>query len=336
MSDSPQAVKPVPVPSTAQLGVAAEGRPEQSPARLAWSRFRRDRVGMCCLGVVVAVMGAGALAPVIAWLYGKNPDEHYGQDQVGLLTDSGYPAGPNGGIGARFWFGLEPGLGRDVFTQLLYGIRTSLLIAVCCVLVTSVVGALIGITVGYLGGIVEKGFEFLANVMLAFPTLLLLIALTPVIDSRLVAQDRNEPAWMQFASVILVLSLFGWITQAMVLRSVVRSLREREFVKAARALGMSRRRIVLTELLPNLWSPIIVHVTTAVPAYVAFEAALSFLGQGINEPVPDWGRMIGLAGQVFYSDPTYMLFPGGAMLIFVLAFNLLGDSVRDALDPKTV
>ena len=334
MSDPQQAVQPPAVaPDPPQ---PAGGDPAGlSPGRLAWARFRRDRVGMVSLGVVLGVVALGVLAPLIAWLYGKNPDEHYGQDRAGLLTDSGYPAGANGGVSGGFWFGLEPGLGRDVFTQLLYGIRTSLLIAVSCVLITSVVGALVGIAVGYLGGVVEKGFEFVANVMLAFPSLLLLIALTPVIDSRLVAQDRNEPAWMQFASVILVLSLFGWITQAMVLRSVVRSLREREFVKAARALGMSRRRIVLTELLPNVWGPVIVHVTVAVPAYVAFEAALSFLGQGIDEPVPDWGRMIGNAGQVFYSDPTYMLFPGGAMLIFVLAFNLLGDSVRDALDPKS-
>ncbi|MCZ4101664.1 ABC transporter permease [Streptomyces sp. So13.3] len=335
MSDPQQAVIPRAATAPPDGTDNADERPGQSPARLAWARFRRDRVGMVCLGVVLGVVVIGALAPVIAWVYGKSPAEHYGQDDAGLLTDSGYPAGANGGIGARFWFGLEPGLGRDVFTQLLYGIRTSLLIAVSCVLITSLIGAVVGIAVGYLGGVVEKGFEFVANVMLAFPSLLLLIALTPVINSRLVAPDQNEPAWMQFTSVILVLSLFGWITQAMVLRSVVRSLREREFVKAARALGMSRRRIVLTELLPNLWGPVIVHITVAVPAYVAFEAALSFLGQGINEPVPDWGRMIGHAGQVFYSDPTYMLFPGGAMLIFVLAFNLLGDSVRDALDPKS-
>ena len=307
----------------------------QSPVSLAVARFRADRVGMACLGVVALFCLIALAAPLIAAAYGHNPNAHYGQDEAGLLTDTGYPAGPDGGVGGRFWFGLEPGLGRDVFTQLLYGIRTSLVVAVSCVAVTSMIGIAVGITVGYVGGVLEKGFDVVTNVMLAFPSLLLFIALTPVINSRLVAPDQNEPAWLQFASVIIVLSLFGWITQAMVLRSLVRSLREREFVKAARAIGMSRRRIVRTELLPNLWGPVIVHVTIAVPAYVAFEAALSFLGQGINEPVPDWGRMIGHAGQVFYSDPTYMLFPGGAMLLFVLAFNLLGDSVRDALDPRT-
>lgn len=120
----------------------------------------------------------------------------------------------------------------------------------------------------------------------------------------------------------------------MVLRSLVRSLREREFVKAARALGMSRRRIVFTELLPNLWGPILVHVTMAVPAYVAYEATMSYLGLGISQPIPDWGRMIADASGQYFADPTYLVFPGIALLAFVLAFNLLGDAVRDALDVK--
>lgn len=308
--------------------------PHRSPLRVAAARFRRDRLGMACLGIVTLFVLLGALAPLIAALYGKNPTDHYGQDSPGLLTESGEPVGPNGGMSGEFWLGLEPGLGRDVLTQLLYGIRTSLIIAVASVILTTVIGVAVGITVGYLGGLADRAFTFVGNVLLAFPTLLLLLAVTPVINSRIVGPREDVPTWMQFAVIIVVFALFGWVTHALVLRSIVRSLREREFVQAARATGMSRRRIVFGELLPNLTGPIIVHVTLAVPAYVTTEAALSFLGVGINEPIPDWGRMIARGAEVFFFDPTYMFFPGLSLLAFVLAFNLLGDCVRDALDPK--
>jgi len=306
-----------------------------SPGRAAWRRFRSDKVGLVCLGVVALYVLLGVFAPVIAAIYGKSPYVDYGENIPSLLTQNGYPAGANGGIGGQFWFGITPQLGTDVFTGLLYGIRTSLIIAVSCVLITTLIGMSVGLTVGYLGGKVDRGYQFIANVMLAFPALLLMIALQPVVDSRLVPIDQNEPVWMQFVAVIVILSLFGWIAHSMVLRSMVRSLREREFVKAARALGLSRRRIIFTELLPNLWGPVLVHVTMAVPAYVAYEATMSYLGLGIAEPIPDWGRMIADASNQFFADPTYLIFPGAALLIFVLAFNLLGDAVRDALDPRS-
>lgn len=305
-----------------------------SPLRLAAARFRRDRLGMTCLCVVVFFVLVGALAPVIGLLYGKNPSDQYGQERPGLLGESGEPLAPNGGMSGQSWFGLEPGLGRDVFMQLVYGIRTSLIIAFASVLLTTVVGIAVGVTVGYLGGLVDRVFTFVGNVLLAFPTLLLLLAVTPVVNSRLVGPRENVPVWMQFAVVITVFALFGWVGHALVLRSLVRSLREREFVQAAQAVGTSRRRVVFTELLPNLVGPVIVHVTLAVPAYVTVEAALSFLGVGISEPTPDWGRMIARGAEVFFFDPTYMFFPGLSLLVFVLAFNLLGDAVRDALDPK--
>lgn len=323
--------------STARAGHAENPRTASArgPRATAWHAFRRDRTGMVALTVVLLCAALAAAAPLVTALYGKNPTEHYGQNRPGLLSAEGLPVLPNGGISGEHWFGIEPGLGRDVFAQLLYGMRTSLLVALASVAVIAVTGIVLGVTVGYLGGLADRAFTFVCNVLLGFPTLLLLLALSPVIQTRFVDPGENEPVWMQFTSLILVFSAFGWVPLAMVLRTAVRSLREREFVQAARAVGASRRHIVLRELLPNVWAPVLVHVTLAVPGIVTAEAALSFLGVGINEPVPDWGRMISRGSEVFYDDPTYMVFPGVAILVFVLAFNLLGDAVRDALDPRT-
>ncbi|MET8507470.1 ABC transporter permease [Streptomyces sp. NPDC004787] len=298
--------------------------------------FRRDRVGIVSLCVVGLFVLLAVAAPLVTALYGKNPTEHYGQNVPGLLSPEGLPVLPNGGISAEHWFGIEPGLGRDVLAQLVHGIRTSLLIAVASAAVVAVVGVAVGVTVGYLSGLVDRAFTFLCDVLLAFPALLFLITLGPIVQTRLVGPGENEPAWMQFLVLVLVFSAFGWVPLAMVLRTLVRSLREREFVAAARALGASRRHIVLRELLPNVWAPVLVHITLAVPAMVTTEAALSFLGVGISEPVPDWGRMISRGADVIHDDPTYMVFPGVSLLVFVLAFNLLGDAVRDALDPHTL
>ncbi|WP_037606449.1 ABC transporter permease [Streptacidiphilus rugosus] len=319
-------------PPTIQQDRAPDHR---SPARLAWRRFRRDRTGVVS-GLVVAVfflLGLGA--PVISWLYGKNPYTTYGDNTPGLLDDYGYPTGRFGGMSSHFWLGVEPELGRDVFTQLLYGIRTSLLISLAIVVLVTVGGTLIGLVAGYLGGWVDYALSRVVDVVLCFPSTLFFIAFIPIITTRFVAPDEESPTWLRALLLILVLSLFGWPSTARLLRGQVLSLRDREFVQAARVMGVHPVRILLRELLPNLWTPILISASLAVPAYVTTEAALSYLGAGMIEPTPDWGRMIHRGAEVYSADFTYMLFPGLAMLIFVLAFNLFGDSVRDALDPKS-
>ncbi|WP_306335436.1 ABC transporter permease [Streptomyces sp. KL118A] len=315
--------------------VQTQSPPHGGPFAVAFGAFRRDRLGLASLGVVLLFAVLALAAPLLAAVYGKNPTEHYGQNEPGLLSEEGLPVLPNGGMSGDFWFGVEPGLGRDVLTQLLYGIRTSLLVAVASIALIAVVGVVLGVTVGYLSGLADRVFTFVCNVLLAFPTLLLLLALGPIIQTRFVPPGENEPAWMQFTVLVLVFAAFGWVPLAMMLRTTVRSLREREFIDAARAVGASRRHIVFRELLPNVWAPVLVHITIALPGIVTAEAALSFLGVGISEPIPDWGRMIARGAEVFYDDPTYMFFPGVTILVFVVAFNLLGDSVRDALDPRT-
>ena len=315
-----------------EFGAGPVGR---SPAALAWRRLRRDRVAVISGLVVIVFFLVGLGAPLISAIYGKDPYTTYGQNQPGLLDDFGYPVGPAGGMSGQFWLGLEPGLGRDVFMQLVYGIRTSLLISLAVVLIITVLGTLLGVIAGYAGGVLDFTIGRVVDIVLCFPATLFAIAFVPVAQSMFVGPTEETPAWLRAATLIGVLSAFGWASIARLLRGQTLSLRTREFVEAARLGGAGPGRIVLRELLPNLWGPILLSASMAVPGYVTAEAALSFLGAGMEEPTPDWGRMIQRGAEVYSADFAYMLIPGLAMLIFVLAFNLLGDAVRDALDPKT-
>ncbi|WP_073811003.1 ABC transporter permease [Kitasatospora sp. CB01950] len=306
-----------------------------SPGKLMWRRFLRDRTGVVSAGVVLFFVLVAVLAPVISMIYGKDPQTHYGQNDPTLLTDSGLPVAPNGGMSGDFWFGLEPGLGRDILTQLVYGIRTSLIIAVATSVLTTVIGVALGIAAGYLGGKIDYFIGRVIDVLMSFPSQIFLIATMPVVTSLLVAPNEKIPEWLPFVAVTIVLSLLGWMGLARILRGVSLSLREREFIEAAKVTGASPMRIIFKEILPNLWTPILVQSTLALPAFVTAEAGLSYLGVGVSEPTPDWGRMIADAASYLRTDVTFLLFPGLAMVVFVLAFNLLGDSVRDAFDPKT-
>ncbi|MEU0007572.1 ABC transporter permease [Streptomyces sp. NPDC006314] len=319
--------------STASDGPkGSEGR---SPGRLAWKRFKRDKTGVISAYVVIFFFVIAIAAPLIAKLYGKDPYTTYASQDPGLLNAFSYPAGPNGGMSSEFWFGIEPQLGRDVFTFLLYAIRNSLGLAFAATLLTMILGVLVGVTAGYLGGRVDYFVGRVIDTMLSFPSTLFIIAFLPVVFGLFVAADENIPTGLRAVSLIIVLAFFGWAPIARLLRGQVLGLREREFVEAAKVTGASPMRIVFKELLPNLWTPILIQSTLMLPAYVTAEAGLAFLGVGMLDPTPDWGVMIQRGAQFYTEDITFMLFPGLAMVIFVLAFNLLGDSVRDALDPKS-
>ncbi|MEU6671614.1 ABC transporter permease [Streptomyces sp. NPDC046727] len=312
-----------------------KGSESRSPGRLAWTRFKRDRTGVISAFVVIFFFAIGILAPLIAKLYGKDPYTTYGMNIPGLLNEFNYPVKPNGGISSDFWFGIEPQLGRDVFTFLLYGIRNSLLIATVAALLTTLLGVVIGITAGYLGGKTDYFVGRVIDILLAFPQTLFFIAFWPVVLAIFVSPEENTPVWLTVTSLILVMTAFGWASIARLLRGEVLALREREFVEAAKVTGASRARIIFKELLPNLWTPILIQSTLLLPTYVTAEAGLAFVGVGLTDPTPDWGVMIQNGAKVYQDDITFMLFPGLSMVIFVVAFNLLGDSVRDALDPKT-
>ncbi|MBO8192719.1 ABC transporter permease [Streptomyces oryzae] len=315
--------------------VAKEGElAGRSPGRLMWLRFKRDRTGVISACVVLAFFVIAALAPVISKLYGKDPYTRYGELDPTLLNDNSYPVKPNGGIDGEFWFGLEPGLGRDVFTQLIYGIRTSLSLAILVTLLSVITAILIGVAGGYFGGKVDYFLGRFTDLMMSFPNQLFFVAFTPVVAALLVPPQDEMPTWLRASVLVYVMWLLGWMTLARLLRGQTLSLREREFIEAARVAGTPPGRIVRKELLPNLVTPILVQSTYMLPNNVTAIAGLSFLGVGLQEPTPDWGRMFAKGADVYQSDITYMFFPGGAMVIFILAFNLLGDSVRDAFDPK--
>nr|WP_223291174.1 ABC transporter permease [Streptomyces avicenniae] len=308
----------------------------RSPGQLMWRRFRRDRIGVVSALVVAFFFLIGLLAPVISALYGKDPYTRYGQIQPGLLNEYGYPIKPNGGMDGEFWFGLEPSTGRDVFTELLYGIRTSLFIALAVTVLAVLTAIVLGIAAGYLGGVWDFLISRLTDLLMAFPQQLFFVAFLPITTSLFVDPREETPVWIKVVSIIVVLWALGWMTLGRILRGVTLSLREREFVEAAKVSGASPWRIIRKELLPNTVSPILVQATYMLPSFVTTAAALSFLGVGITEPTPDWGRMFATAAAVYRSDITYMFFPGVSLVIFVVAFNLLGDAVRDAFDPKTV
>ncbi|MGW2328906.1 ABC transporter permease [Streptomyces sp. NPDC001700] len=329
--------------SPSQLTVAGKTAPAPeggqptglSPRQLMWRRFKRDRTGVISAFVVLFFFAVAVLAPVISALYGKDPYTTYGLDRPELLDPlTGYPMKPNGGIDGEFWFGIEPKLGRDVLTQLVYGIRTSLLIGLAATVLSTLTGIIIGVVAGYLGGRTDYFLGRLIDLLLSFPQQLFFVAFMPVVTA-LVSPQKETPTYFRVTALVTVLWLLGWMQLARLLRGQVLSLREREFVEAAKVTGASPWRIVRKELLPNLGTPILVQSTLMLPAFVTTEAALSFLGVGVVEPTPDWGRMFAKGANFYEGDITYMFFPGIAMVIFVVAFNLLGDSVRDAMDPKT-
>ena len=307
----------------------------RSPGKLMWMRFKRDRVGVVSACVVCFFFLVALCAPLISKFYGKDPYTRYGQITPGLLNENGYPVKPNGGIDSEHWFGLEPDLGRDVFMQLVYGMRTSLGLAVAITILSVLTAIVIGVAGGYFGGRTDYFLGRLTDLMMSFPNQLFFIAFTPVIGALFVNEQDEMPTWMRACVLIYVMWLLGWMTLARLLRGQVLSLREREFIEAAKVAGTPPSRIVRKELLPNVVTPILVQSTYMLPNFVTSIAGLSFLGVGMLEPTPDWGRMFATGAKVYQSDITYMFFPGGAMVLFIVAFNLLGDSVRDAFDPKS-
>ena len=303
----------------------------RSPGQIAWARLKRDKVGMLSLTVIVLTVVIAVFAPLIARLLGLDPLEPHSD----LIGDGGLPKGPlHSGISAEHPLGVEPGIGRDILTRLLYGARISLLVAGLGTLLTVVLGVTIGLIAGYVGGRTDRLLGRLMDLVLSFPQLILLISLSPIILQLLGDKLGLTGNAARITYLILVFGIFGWPYLARIVRGQVLTLREREFIEAAVSVGAGTPRILVKEMLPNLWVPIIVYASLLLPTYISAEAALSFLGVGIGEPTPTWGKMLADSVAYYTVDPLYLFIPGTALLIVVLAFNLLGDSVRDALDPR--
>ena len=309
---------------------AAESIISRSPRELAWARLSRDKFARVALGVIVFYLLVAAFAPVICAVLGISP---YALDGD-ALNDYGLPKGAFGGISTEHWLGVEPGTGRDIFARLIYGARASLLVGILATFLTTAIGLVIGVFAGYKRGWADSIIGRFMDLTLAFPSFLLIIALTRPFTQRLesLGVPEGNPARMTY--IILVLATFGWVYVARVVRGQTLTLREREFVEAAKASGATTRHIIFKQLLPNLWAPVIVIVSLSLPGYVATESTLSFLGLGLMQPAASWGVMLGDSVRYYRADPTYLFIPGIALVMLVMAFNIVGDAVRDALDPK--
>jgi peptide/nickel transport system permease protein len=310
-----------------QGGALTTGR---SLPQIIWARLRRDRLAMVCLIVLVVYYLLAILGPVIV----ADPSTTF--DTATISDIGGKPFGEWGGISATHPLGVEWGTGRDIMAQLLYGLRISLVIASSATMITVTIGTVVGIVAGYSGGWADAILGRLMDLVLAFPFLLIILALSGVLTQRLT--DLGVPAGnpSRILYLILVLSVFGWPYLARIVRGQVLSLREREFVEAAVAMGANKRRILFIEILPNLWAPILVYATLTLPAYIGLEAALSYLGVGVLPPETTFGAMLANSVTYFNVVPTYLFIPGTVLVILVVTFNLLGDALRDALDPKAI
>ncbi|MDA0566682.1 ABC transporter permease [Streptomonospora sp. S1-112] len=301
----------------------------RSLSRIAWDRLRRDRVAMAGGAVVVLVIAVAVLAPLIVRFVGTPPNQ-FNSDLIDPVL--GTANTPWGGISAEHPFGVEPVNGRDLFSRVVYGARISILIGFLATLVSVVIGTVMGIVAGYFGGWVDALISRLMDVFLAFPLLLFAMALAGVIPDAAFGLEGNN---LRVAILVFVIGFFNWPYIGRIIRGQTLSLREREFVEAARSLGGSNAYILFRELLPNLVAPILVYSTLLIPVNILFEAALSFLGVGINPPTAAWGQMLSSAVQFYSVAPNFMLAPGLAIFVTVLAFNLFGDGLRDAFDPRT-
>ncbi|WP_034268179.1 ABC transporter permease [Actinospica robiniae] len=316
-------------PEPDALAVAArrdiEGR---SLGRIAWTRLRRDKVAMAGGVLVILLILVAIFAPLLASLEGQDPNSLNSS-----LIDANYstPIGGWGGISAHHWLGVDLPNGRDLFSRIVYGARYSLGIAGVSTAFALVLGVVVGMVAGYFGGIVDNVLSRLMDLVLAFPVLLLSISILGVLPNSAFGLSGNG---LRIGLVVFVIGFFSWPYIGRIVRGQTMALREREFVDAARSLGASPFRIIFKEILPNLLAPILVVATLLIPANILFEAALSFLGVGMREPTPSWGAMINSAIQTFQIDPEFLIVPGSAIFLTVLAFNLFGDGLRDAFDPK--
>ncbi|MER8027840.1 ABC transporter permease [Streptomyces bauhiniae] len=300
----------------------------RSLGRIAWERLKRDKLALAGGTVVVLLIVIALLAPVLSSLLGQDPDLYH-ESLIDPLF--GTPKGSLGGMSGDHLLGVEPVNGRDIMARILYGAQISLLVGFLSAVVAVALGTVLGILAGFFGGWVDSVISRVMDGLLAFPQLLFIIALVSVMPNSMLGLSGSA---VRVFVMILVIGFFGWPYIGRVVRGQTLSLREREYVDAARSLGAGRFYILFKELLPNLVAPIIVYSTMMIPTNILTEAALSFLGVGVKPPTASWGQMLSNAIDYYDSDPMYMVVPGVAIFITVLAFNLFGDGVRDALDPK--
>ena len=271
---------------------------------ISWNIFKKNKVAMACLGIVIILCLVALFAP---WIAPYDPDAQ-------VLTERLMPPS------AQHWFGTDD-LGRDIFSRIVYGCRISLSVGVVSQIIATVIGYTMGVCAGYFGGKVDAVISFIIQVFSSFPFLLFAIAIMFVLGPGLV-------------NLYLALGLLGWASTARLIRGDVMRLKKMEYIDACKISGGSSFKIIMKHLLPNCLSTLIVTVTLGIPSAIMSEASLSFLGLGVRPPMSSWGSMISFSQPYIRSATYYSVIPGLAIIITVLAFNMLGDGLRDALDPK--
>jgi peptide/nickel transport system permease protein len=310
-----------------EIDAIAEGR---SPWQLFWKRFREDRLALISLGFIVVLTLVAIFAPLVVSIAGA-PDPNF-QDQSSLDPYFATATGPS----SAHWFGVDT-IGRDIFSRTIYGARVSLIVAFSSTIIATALGVVFGLIAGYSRGWADTAISRSIDVLLAIPYLLLATGLATACTVGVTGGGGGclgglvQPG---LSVVIFVIAVTSWTYMARIVRGQTLSLREKEFVEASRSLGASDMRIIFRELLPNLTAPIIVYASILIPQVILYEAALSFLGIGVTDQ-PSWGQMISDASQNFEKHWWWMFFPGMALLLTVLAFNLVGDAMQDALNPRS-
>jgi len=304
-------------------GKVIEGR---SLGQIAWMRLKRDKVALGGGLLIVFLILAAIFGPLVL----KDPLA-YNQELIDPTYQRPLTGVWHSGISWAHPLGVEPNTGRDMLARITVGARISLLVAFLSTILSVTIGVILGGIAGYMGGWIDTIISRSMDVFLAFPLLLFAIALVGVVPDTVAGIHGDA---LKIMVLIFVIGFFNWPYVGRIIRGQTLSLREREFVDAARSMGAGHAYIFFKEVLPNLVAPIIVYSTLLIPTNVLFEAALSFLGVGIAPPTPSWGGMLTLAVPTYANTPLFMVVPGMAIFITVMAFNLLGDGLRDALDPR--
>jgi peptide/nickel transport system permease protein len=324
---APLEMTPEASPEAVLQGISKASIEGRSLGRIAWLRLRRDKVAMAG-GVIVVLL---ILVAIIGPYFVQNPDTYH----ANLINPTfSRPNGPLGGISLAHPLGVEPITGRDMLARIVVGARYSLLIGFLATVLAVVIGVLMGVIAGYFGGWVDAVIARTMDIFLAFPLLVFAIALVGVIPGSAFGLSGNT---LRVFLLVFIIGFFAWPYMGRIVRGQTLSLREREFVDAARSLGARGPYIMFRELLPNLVGPVLVYATLLIPTNILFEAALDYLGVGLVPPTPSWGQMLSNAvTQGFFQvDPMYMIIPGVAIFITIMSFNLFGDGLRDALDPRS-
>jgi ABC-type dipeptide/oligopeptide/nickel transport system permease subunit len=308
-------------------GVSGEAIEGRSLGQIAWMRLKRDKVAMAG-GVIVVLL---ILIAIVGPYFVQDPNLYH----ANLINPTfSRPNGPFGGVSLAHPLGVEPLTGRDMLARIVVGARYSLLIGFLATGLAVFIGVVMGVISGYFGGWADAVIARTMDIFLAFPLLVFAIALVGVIPGSAFGLSGNT---LRVALLVFIIGFFAWPYMGRIIRGQALSLREREFVDAARSLGARGPYILARELLPNLVGPILVYSTLLIPTNILFEAALDYLGVGLIPPTPSWGYMLSTAvSQGFYAvDPWYMIIPGMAIFITIMSFNLFGDGLRDALDPRS-